>query len=265
LATDAFTALTSLGGDVTVWIDGLTASGGSYLVQILRIIWLDILLAGDNAVVIALACRSLPPRQRRAGIVLGAGAAVMLRILFTIIVSHLFGLHWLKLAGGLALLWIAVKLLIAEEGGEDGVAGGTTLWEAVRIVAIADMVMSIDNVLAVAAAAHGDQSLIIFGLVVSIPLVVGGATLITSLLTRFPILVWAGAALLGWVAGELIASEPAVRPFMDWIGEWLNAGPPADAAHPARTVSRIFEVAGAILVCAAGYLLTRRRGEETEA
>jgi YjbE family integral membrane protein len=236
------------------WIESVFGLSGTYALQVLRIIGIDIILAGDNAVVIALACRSLPQKQRMMGIILGAGAAIMLRVLFTLIVQRILDISLLKLVGGLVLLWIAVKLLIAEESDGDDVKSGSSLWEAVRIVAIADMVMSLDNVLAIAAAAHGDPDLIIFGLLVSIPLVVGGATLITNLLTRYPVLVWAGAALLGWIAGELIATEPVLRPTIDDFAAILGVTP--------KIIARAFEVSGAALVCAIGYLI-KRNVEET--
>lgn len=211
-----------------------------------KIIWINILLSGDNAVVIALACRTLEPRERSWGIILGAGAAVLLRVFFTIIIAQIMALPFLKLIGGIALLWIAVKLIVPEEAhGEDKVAAGENLWRAVRIVAIADIVMSLDNVIAIAAAARGDMVLIIFGLAVSIPMIVAGAALLTALLTRFPILVWAGAALLGWIAGEIMIEDPGV---MRYIGE--------DFAH--RYVYWAAAV-GAAFVVATGYLLTRTR------
>ncbi|HEX6611055.1 MAG TPA: TerC family protein, partial [Hyphomicrobiaceae bacterium] len=215
-------------------------SYGPMAVSIAKIIGINIILSGDNAVVIALACRGLPPKQRMYGILLGAGAAIVLRIIFTVIVNQLLGIPYLKLIGGLLLFWIAVKLVIHEEASEDSVGSGSNLWEAVKIVAIADIVMSLDNVLAIAAAAGGDLNLIIFGLIISIPLVVGGATLITNLLTRYPILVWAGAALLGWVAGELLATEPALAPAVDSLAHMLNGS--------VKTIARLFEVVGALVV-----------------
>jgi YjbE family integral membrane protein len=231
------------------WLESLLGSSGDYALQVLKIIGIDIILAGDNAVVIALACRTLPPRQRMMGILLGAGAAVTLRIIFTLIVQEVLMISFLKLAGALLLFWIAVKLLIAEEHSDDNVKNGATLWEAVRIVALADMVMSLDNVLAIAAAAEGDPSLIILGLLVSIPLVVGGATLITGLLARFPIFVWAGAALLGWVAGELIASEPQLQAGFDGIGDSLGWTPQA--------VTYMMRIIFAALVCLVGYAIKK--------
>jgi YjbE family integral membrane protein len=178
-----------------------------------KIIWINVLLSGDNALVIALACRGLQPKQRLWGMVIGAGIAVILLIAFTGIVASLMVLPYLKLVGGLALLIIAAKLLVPEDEGTD-VAAGTSLWHAVRIVVIADIIMSLDNVIAVAAAANGQLPLLILGLAVSIPMIIAGAALIMALLDRMPILVWLGAALLGWIAGDVIATDPAVDPFL---------------------------------------------------
>jgi YjbE family integral membrane protein len=177
-----------------------------------KIIWINVLLSGDNALVIALACRALEPRHRFWGMILGAAAAVVLRILFTTIVSTMMELPYLKLAGGLALIVIAAKLLVPERENKGGVESASHLWAAMQIVVVADLVMSLDNVIAVAAAANGSIPLLIFGLASSIPLVVAGATLILTLLDRLPILVWGGAALLGWIAGDVTATDPAVQP-----------------------------------------------------
>jgi YjbE family integral membrane protein len=179
-----------------------------------KIIWINILLSGDNALVIAMACRSLAPKQRMWGMILGAAAAVILRIIFTGIVATLMELPYLKLVGGLALIVIAAKLLVPEDEEEDGVHAASHLWAAVQIVVVADIVMSLDNVIAVAAAANGSVPLLILGLAISVPLIVAGAALIMALLTRLPLLVWAGAALLGWIAGEVIATDPAVSPLL---------------------------------------------------
>src|SRR5690554_2153876 len=145
-------------------LQGLSGLDTTTIINVLRIIGIDLVLAGDNAVVIALACRSLPPRQHMTGIILGAGVAVVLRIFFTIVIQYLLEVQWLKLIGGFLLFWIAIKLLTSEEGKEDSVKGGSSLWDAVRIVAIADLVMSLDNMLAIAAAAGGNTYLIVFGL-----------------------------------------------------------------------------------------------------
>jgi len=172
-----------------------------------KIIWINVLLSGDNALVIAMACRGLHGRHRLWGMVIGSGVAVVLLILFTGIVATLMSLPYLKLVGGLALLVIAAKLLVPEDE-SDEIAAGTTLWHAVRIVVIADIIMSLDNVIAVAAAAQGQYSLLIIGLAVSIPMIIAGAALIMLVLDRFPVLVWLGAMLLGWIAGDVIASDP---------------------------------------------------------
>lgn len=184
----------------------------AFWVAVGKIIWINVLLSGDNALVIALACRGLEPKQRMWGMILGAAAAVILRIIFTGIVASLMALPYLKLVGGLALIVIAAKLLVPEPEEEDGVKAASNLWAAVQIVVIADIVMSLDNVIAVAAAANGSVPLLILGLAISVPLIVAGAALIMALLTRLPVLVWLGAALLGWVAGEVIATDPAVLP-----------------------------------------------------
>ncbi len=240
---------------------GALGEYGPVGIQALKIIWINILLSGDNAIVIAMACRALPPRQRFWGIILGAGAAVLLRIFFTVILQYVLELPWLKLVGGILLLWIAIKLLTQDEADEADIHGSDNLWGAVRTVAIADIVMSLDNVLAIAAAAKGNTGLIIFGLAISIPLIVAGATLIMALLTRYPILVWAGAALLGWIAGELIVDD---RISLEQIQAWapalvvpnpdttigIKAGP---ALHYAAAVI------GTAMVLLWGWMLMRRR------
>lgn len=234
---------------IAQYLQGVFGLDATYLVAVLRIIGINIVLSGDNAIVIALACRTLPPRQRVIGIILGAGAAVILRIIFTLIVQQLFDVPWLKLAGGLVLLWIAVKLLLGDESDEDSIKSGGNVWEAVKIVAIADIVMSLDNVLAIAAAAGGDTNLIIFGLVISIPLVVFGSTLLVWLLDHVPILVWAGSALLGWVAGELIATEPILQPYVAMVAEALGV--------TAKLVARAIETFSAVMVVTVGWLIQR--------
>jgi YjbE family integral membrane protein len=178
-----------------------------------KIIWINVLLSGDNALVIAMACRGLAPRQRLWGMVIGAGIAVVLLIAFTGIVASLMVLPYLKLVGGLALMVIAAKLLVPEDEGDD-VTAGTSLWHAIRIVVIADIVMSLDNVIAVAAAANGQLSLLVLGLAISIPMIIAGAALIMMVLDRFPVLIWLGATLLGWIAGDVIETDPAVHPLL---------------------------------------------------
>jgi YjbE family integral membrane protein len=218
-------------------------------VQVLKIIWINILLSGDNAVVIALACRALPRRQRVLGIIFGAAAAVILRVIFTVGLQFVLEIPALRLVGGVLLLWIATKLLVQEEASEDSVASSDTLWGAVRTVAIADIVMSLDNVLAIAAAAKGHPWLIGFGLLVSIPLIVAGATLIMALLSRFPILVWAGAGLLGWIAGELLMEDPVSRPYFDTLGKDFGL------SHQATEYT--MQVACTLLVLVCGWLLKK--------
>jgi YjbE family integral membrane protein len=193
----------------------------------LEIVVINILLSGDNAVVIALACRNLPPRQRRWGVIWGAVGAIVLRIILTFFAVSLLQLSWLKMIGGVLLVWIGIKL-IAEEDGEGGhdVRASDRLLSAIRTVVIADLVMSIDNVLGVAAAARGNLLLLIFGLVVSVPLVIGGAQIIMRLIERFPILIVAGGGLLGFVAGELIVDDSAI---VDWVhahAAWLTWAAP---------------------------------------
>jgi len=194
------------------WIHAGVAQLGyaAFWLAVLQIIFINMLLSGDNAVVIAMACRGLPPHQRRWGLVIGAGLAVILLIIFAEIVTRLMLLPYLKLIGGAALLYIAAKLLVPEAADKNEIEAVAHLWRAVRIVVVADIIMSLDNIIAVAAVARGDLLLIAISLIVSIPLVIAGAALIMLLLDRFPILIWAGAALLGWVGGETIATDPAL-------------------------------------------------------
>ncbi len=182
--------------------------------QGLQIVWINILLSGDNAVVIALACRGLQARQRTWAVLGGSLAAVTLRIVFTVFIVALLRLPYIKLASGLLLLWIAFDLLRHDDDDKDVTAAGS-IWGAVRTIAIADAIMSLDNVVAVAAAAKNSVPLIVFGIAVSVPLIIFGSTLILKLLERYPILVVVGAALLGWVAGEIMVSDPALP---RWLG-----------------------------------------------
>jgi YjbE family integral membrane protein len=220
-----------------------------FWLAVLQIIWIDILLSGDNAVVIALACRKLPSRQRLWGVVLGTVVAISLRVVFAGLVTTLMKVAYLKLVGGVLLLWIAVKLLGPEENGKNGeVEAVDSLWRAVRIIAIADLVMSLDNVIAIAAVAERfeaphNYALLMFGLAVSIPLIMAGAALVMAILDRFPIIVWAGAALLGWIAGEIIAKDPLFTANLD--------------AATAHTVWIVGATLGALFVVGAGLL--RRR------
>jgi len=238
-----------------------------------KIIWINVLLSGDNALVIAMACRGLAPRQRLWGMVIGAGIAVVLLIAFTGIVARLMVLPYLKLVGGLALLVIAAKLLVPEDEGDE-VTAGTSLWHAIRIVVIADIVMSLDNVIAVAAAANGQLSLLILGLAVSIPMIIAGAALIMMVLDRFPILVWLGATLLGWIAGDVIESDPAVQPFVHRLLDGtialdLEATSAVFGVSPhfrldGDLVGYVASVLGAITVLAVGSIWRRRRLRQLE-
>ena len=201
-----------------------------FWIGLLKIIWINIILSGDNAVVIALAARSLPPHQQRKAVFFGSGAAVVLRIALTVVAAKLLSLPYLQIAGGLLLLWIGVQLLgdEEEEDGESKEYG--TLMAAVRTILIADLVMSLDNVIAVAAAAKGSMLLLVLGLAISIPLVIFGSTLMIKLMERFPIIVVLGAGLIGWVGGETIVSDNVLK---DVLGAqpWLHyAGAIAGAA-----------------------------------
>jgi YjbE family integral membrane protein len=210
----------------------------------LQIMGINILLSGDNAVVIALAVRGLPPKERFWGMVLGAGAAAVLLILFTGIVATLMELPYLKLAGGLALFWVAVKLVAPQaHDSEDTPEAVDDLWRAVRVVVVANIVMSLDNVIAVAAAAKGNYFLLGLGLAVSIPVVIAGSALFLAIIERFPIVVWGGGALLGWIAGSLLPEDPAVLQFLPGNPEFFET---------------LFGILGAAFVIAMGLFLAAR-------
>ena len=185
-----------------------------FWVGLLKIIWINILLSGDNAVVIALAARGLPPEQQRKAILFGSGAAVVLRIGLTIIAAWLMALQGLQVIGGLLLLWIGAQLLANEEESDSDAKEHANLMSAVRTILIADVVMSLDNVIGVAAAAKGDQALLIIGLAISIPLVVFGSSMMIKLMERYPSIITFGAALIGWVGGETIASDVLLKEFV---------------------------------------------------
>src|SRR5689334_20597766 len=213
-----------------------------------QIIFINVLLSGDNAIVIAMACRGLPPPQRRWGLIIGAGLAALLRIVFTVVLASVLMLPYLKLIGGAGLLYISARLLVPEDPDRNQIEAVAHLWRAVLVVVVADILMSFDNVLAIAAAARGDYLLLAIGLAISIPLLVAGAALIAALLDRFPVLIWLGAALLGWIAGETIATDPAVA---------SRLAPLGDAAL--RQVEFAGAAAGAALAVAAGGLWQRLR------
>lgn len=193
----------------------------NFWIGLLKIIWINIILSGDNAVVIALAARSLPPHQQKKAILFGSGAAVVLRIVLTVVAAKLLQLSFLQVVGGLLLLYIGVQLLSEEEDEEGEAKEGGGLMAAVRTILIADLVMSLDNVIAVAAAAKGNDLLLLLGLAISIPLVIFGSTLMIKLMERFPIIVTLGAALIGWVGGETIVSDVALKDVLA-ANPWLH-------------------------------------------
>jgi YjbE family integral membrane protein len=223
-------------------LNELTTAG--FWLDLTEITGINILLSGDNAVVIALACRALPMQQRNRAVLGGSAGAILLRVLFCLIIVWLLRIPYLKLIGGLLLLWIGVKLIVPEgdEGG-DGLAAKSNLWGAIQTIMIADAVMSLDNVVAIAAVAKDSTLLIVLGLLISVPLIVFGSQLVLKFLLRFPLLVTLGGGLLGWIAGEIISGDPAVL-------AWIQVDP-----HMMEQISKpLF----AVLVIAAGTFLARR-------
>ena len=224
-----------------------------------QIIMIDILLGGDNAVVIALACRKLPAHQRTKGILWGTAGAIILRVILIFFALTLLAIPFLKIVGALLLVWIGVKLLAPDDEDPHGnIQGSDKLWAAVKTVIVADLVMSVDNVIAIAGAAQGAHSdhhmlLVIFGLVVSIPIIIWGSQLVLKLMDRFPMIITAGGMLLGWIAGTMLISDPAVVRLDAWT--WVPKIPQTD------TVKYIAGVAGALLVLAIGKVIVMRRGK----
>jgi YjbE family integral membrane protein len=244
------------------------ANPGTFALAVLQIIWIDLVLSGDNAVVIALACKNLPERQRRIGVILGAGTAVALRIFFALIITFILGVPYLKLVGAALLFWIAVKLVTDHHQEEENVQSADSLWGAVRTIAIADLVMSLDNVVAIAAASRGHVGLFVFALLLSIPLVVVGSQLIMRMIDRFPILIWIGAAILGWVIGEMIVTDIASLAWIKGfdpslvISEATAGHGGGDSVTSERPVSAVlYGSAGlfALLVVAIGWLIINMR------
>lgn len=233
----------------------------AFWISILQIIWIDLLLSGDNAVVIGMAVRNLPAGQRRSAIWLGSGAAVVLRILFATIISLLLNIPLLKVLGAILLLWIAIKLVNGEEEDASGIRSGSNLWKAVWTIVVADAVMSLDNVVAIAAAARGHYELFVFGLLVSIPLVVFGATLISGALKRWPVIVWAGGALLGWVAGGMFIGDSfLLSAVQSRFPELVTVDPHSSGDIAAIGAIRHGAAAiGALCVLVVGMLLVRGR------
>jgi YjbE family integral membrane protein len=212
----------------------------------LAIVLIDVLLAGDNAVVIAMAVKSLPQTQRRTGVLAGSLGAVVLRVILTSVAARMLQLEFLKLAGGVLIFWIAVKLLVDGAGGEEKVDSARSLRQAIWMILVADITMSLDNILAVAAVAKDNKLLLIAGLGLSIPFVVFTSSLLSQVMDRFPVLVWIGAAILGRVAGEMVVTDP-------WIKRVLK---------PSEQIAVVGEVCGAGLVLAVGWLMRRRKGRE---
>jgi YjbE family integral membrane protein len=219
------------------------------------IIWVNLLLSGDNAVVIALAARSLPAKQQKLAVFWGSAAAIILRVILTIFAVALLQLPWLKLIGGVLLLWIGVKLIVPEDDEAD-IKSSDNLIEAVKTILIADLVMSLDNVIAVAAAAEQGPAetkilLLIIGLALSIPIVIFGSVMMLKVMERFPIIITLGAALLGWIAGDIMVTDPAiagwVRASAAWLHDWKAA-----------------PVAGALFVVALGKWIARKKPEASE-
>ena len=227
----------------------------AFWVGLLKIIGVNIILSGDNAVVIALAARSLPQKQQKAAVLWGSGAAVVMRIILTVFAVALLTLPWLKLVGSLLLFWIGVKLLIPEEGGED-VDASDNLIAAIKTILIADLVMSIDNVIAVAAAAQGSMTLLVLGLAISIPLVIFGSTLLLHLMERWPVIITIGGGLLGFVAGEMLVTDPALKGWLTGIGVEFDGEKPKVGGI---SLEILCGVIGAVIVIAAGTLLGKRR------
>lgn len=234
----------------------------AFWIGLLKIIGVNVVLSGDNAVVIALAARSLPPKQQKQAVLWGSGAAIVMRIVLTVFAVKLLMLPWLKIVGSLLLLWIGIQLLIPEDDGEDGVDASDNMLAAIKTILIADLVMSLDNVIAVAAAAQGDILLLILGLAISIPLVIFGSTLLLRVMERFPFIVTVGGALIGFVAGEMLVSDPALHEWMAANFHMVDGHPVVGPVH----LSIIAGLLGAALVIVAGKVLAKRSstGEAVE-
>jgi YjbE family integral membrane protein len=219
--------------------------------SVVQIIAIDILLGGDNAVVIALACRRLPEEQRKKGILWGVVGAIALRVVLIFFALQLLALPGLKIAGGVLLLWIGVKLLQPEHGdGHDVIEGSTSLLGAIRTIIIADAVMSMDNVIAVAGAARGELGLVVFGILVSVPIIVWGSRFVLRLMDRFPVVITIGGGLLGWIAGEMLIGDRLLAPYAEGLPHWSH---------------RIASIVGAMVVVTVGRLMAARSAAEPAA
>jgi YjbE family integral membrane protein len=222
-----------------------------FWIGLFNIILINIILSGDNAVVIALAARSLPPKERKLAILYGSGAAVVLRILLTVVAAKLLELPYLQIIGGLLLLWIGVQLLAEEDDGEEGEAKEhSSLRSAMLTILVADLVMSLDNVIGVAAAAKGSMTLLVLGLTISIPLIVFSSNIMMNLMARFPLIITLGAALIGWVSGEAVIHDTAIH-------DWVQENPVLNYAVPA--------VCAAFVVVVGKYLQRKSSSEDTPA
>jgi YjbE family integral membrane protein len=229
----------------------LAIDGGGFWLSVLQIIAIDILLGGDNAVVIALACRRLPESQRNRGILWGVVGAIALRLILIFFALQLLALPFLKIVGALLLLWIGIKLLQPEDTeAHASIEAPQHLWGAVKTIVIADAVMSLDNVVAVAGAAKGDITLVAFGIVVSIPIIVWGSKLVLLLMDRFPAIITLGGALLGWIAGEMLVTDIMIEPLVHDLPHWVHY---------------LAAAFGALIVVSVGLLLARRRRAPTPA
>jgi len=231
----------------------------AFWIGLLKIIGVNIILSGDNAVVIALAARSLPQRQQKQAVFWGAGAAVVMRVILTIFAVALLALPWLKIVGSLLLFWIGIKLLIPEEGDEN-IQASDKLLTAIKTILVADLVMSLDNVIAVAAAAGGSYLLLILGLAISIPLVVFGATLLIKLMERWPVIITIGAGLIGWVAGEMLVADLALRPWLEpWGVEYRGAAPDIRPFVGGVNLEFVCGAIGIVIVVLVGMWLAKRQ------
>lgn len=225
-------------------------TSAAFWFALLQIIWVNILLSGDNAVVIALAARSLPPDQQKKAITIGSAAAIVMRIALTLVAAKLLLLPYLKVIGAILLLYIGISLLKPEDDGDGEEKKHGTLLAAIRTIMIADLVMSLDNVVAVAAAAMGDTTLLVLGLAISIPLVIFGSTLLLKVIERFPLIVWLGAALLGFIAGELAVGDPALQEPVARMGVALGI--------TQHQLALIAGALGAVIVLVAGKIMSAR-------
>ncbi len=228
----------------------------AFWIGLAKIIGVNIILSGDNAVVIALAARSLPAKQQKQAIIWGAGAAIVLRIVLTLFAVALLALPWLKLVGSLLLFWIGIKLLIPEDGDPD-IKAHDHLMSAIRTILIADLVMSLDNVIAVAAAAGGSVTLLVLGLAISIPLVIFGATLLVNLMDRYPVIITIGGGLIGWVAGEMLVTDLALKGWLTSLGAVYG-----DNSKPyvgGYSLEIMAGIVGVVIVIAVGKWFAKRQ------